>query len=81
MKIDYKIVNEYLTCPICGEKAFIEPGTDGTEASHTHRFSVSREYAEKLTLKYGKPSYEDLERRVKELETQLEAVKIRPWFD
>lgn len=71
MSIDWKAVSDNLYCPDCGDKAHIVPGTDGNEAAHTHTFRLTREYAEELSRKYGKPSYEDLEKRVAELEARL----------
>lgn len=49
MPIDWKLVNERLMCPICGDKACIEPETDGTMGFHTHRFTISREEAERIS--------------------------------
>lgn len=68
--IDWKVVNQHLKCPECGEKATIDPGTDGFEASHEHRFRVSREHAMTLTRLYGKPTYEELEAEVKRLKEE-----------
>lgn len=68
--IDWKVVSQHLVCPQCGEKAHIDPETDGFEASHTHRFHVTREHAMELTRKFGKPSYEELEAEVKRLKEE-----------
>lgn len=69
--IDWTVVSQHLTCPQCGEKAHISPGTDGLEGYHTHFFPISREHAAELTRKFGKPTYEQLTQRVAELEAQL----------
>lgn len=47
--IDWARVNKNLRCPICGEKAHVSAGTDGTEGEHTHRFKISREMARELS--------------------------------
>lgn len=71
-RIDWKVVNANLKCPICGEKAYIEAGSDGMEAGHTHRFSLTREHAIELTKKFGKPTYEELEAEIKRLRSLFE---------
>lgn len=67
MDIDWNEVNKRLVCPICGGKAHIEAGTDGYEASHTHRFQVTREHAMKLTQDAAKERIAELERELAEL--------------
>ena len=53
--INWDIVNKNIVCPICGCNATIDPETDGTEASHTHRFKLSREEAQRISDKYTPP--------------------------
>lgn len=65
--IDWKRVNEHLRCPQCGDKAHIDPGSDGTQASHTHYFPVSRTMAHKLSL----PTALEAQIRIDELESEL----------
>jgi hypothetical protein len=69
--IDWSRVNDNLRCPACGDRAHISGGTNGTEAEHTHRFPVSRELARRLS----QPSPEEVQRRIKELETELESLR------
>lgn len=72
MKIDWAVVSAHLTCPECGEKAYITPESDGYEAAcRPHHFRLTREQAEDLTRQFGKPTYEDLEKRIAALEAQL----------
>lgn len=71
LHIDWSVVSRHLKCPKCGEPASISPESDGHEGFHTHRFPLTRQHAAELTAKYGKPSYEQLEQRVKELEAAL----------
>ena len=53
--IDWKIVGDNLKCPKCGDKAHIDPGSDGYEASHIHRFKVSRIEARRITEEFSTP--------------------------
>lgn len=70
--IDWTVVQQHLTCPVCGRPARITPGTDGFEAScEPHTFKVTRRDAIRLTREHGKPTYERLRQRIAELEEQL----------
>lgn len=74
--IDWKLVNEKLRCPKCGDKAYIAAETDGTEGFHTHRFPISRKEALRLSL----PDKEEIEARIRILQSeinQLNEVKNR----
>lgn len=53
--IDWGIVSANLKCPICGERGHLEPGSDGTEAYHTHRWAVTREEAARITSENRSP--------------------------
>lgn len=80
MTIDWEIVNKNLFCPKCGEKAHITSGTDGTEGYHTHRFPISREYAQSLSDKFRKPTYEELEKENLKLRTIIVANNLPTEF-
>ena len=70
-EIDWKVVSDKLRCPICGDKAFIEPASDGTQASHTHQFELTRQHARELC----QPTQEEIEAEIASLETRLHALK------
>lgn len=75
--IDWKRVDERLRCPICGDRAHIAAGTDGYEAEHTHRFSLSR--AEALRLSQPDPA-ERLE-RIAQLEAEIRTLRDQTALD
>lgn len=47
--INWERVSQNLRCPICGDKAHIVVGSDGTEGTHSHHFPISREWALSLS--------------------------------
>ena len=69
--IDWARVSEKLVCPICGEKAYIVEGTDGTQGSHTHTFDITREHARCLSL--GDP--DEIKAKIASLQKELEAAE------
>lgn len=69
--IDWKRVDEKLRCPKCGDKAHISGGTDGTEAEHTHHFTVSREEAMRLS----RLTVDEAKERITMLEAELRELK------
>lgn len=71
MTINWKNVEKNLFCPICGDKAHLEPETDGTGGFHTHYFEISRALAERLS----RPSREDLETAIRLAEENLKTSK------
>lgn len=66
--IDWKRVSERLRCPICGDKAHIEPGSDGTAGFHTHCFEITRT----LAMQLSQPTDEEIDARIKELKIEME---------
>jgi hypothetical protein len=70
-QIDWDRVSKGLRCPTCGDKADIDPGTDGNGASHTHRFKVTREQAIKLSM----PTDEEIMQALDQAKVFLARVK------
>lgn len=70
-QVDWKQVEKRLRCPKCGDKAHIDSGTDGTQASHTHTFELSREEA----LRLSRPTLEEAQIRITELEAELSQMR------
>lgn len=72
-QIDWKRVNERLRCPQCGEKAHLVGGTDGTEASHTHSFKVTRADA----LQLSKLTADEIREQIAEHESTLLSLRAQ----
>ena len=53
--INWKLVNKHLICPVCGDKSYLVPETDGYEGSHTHFFQISRSEAQRISDKHSTP--------------------------
>lgn len=76
MSIDWKRVNENLRCPKCGDKANLVAGSDGTEASHTHHFTLTRAEAERLSLPTAADAANALRKALKDASKVLDKTTV-----
>jgi len=81
MTIDWKIVEQHLYCPICGDKAHISPESDGRQGEHRHYFSLSREKAQEISdaHKSTRCKLNDLLDDMNALEIQQVLTTIKSW--